>query len=442
MKTIPWSFPLVLLVLFFSLGCAALTAIQPTASPTPPPPTQGPINILFAVHIEPFLPNFGLDYGARREELYWLRDLALAHNAKLTVASNGEFMEYVEDFGDQALVQSYLNAGFDWGTHIHALWRRERHQWVKEPPDAPEETVRRIWQDNIQAVNAIIGAENNYGVAPYQTHQPLMVALMHEYDFHIETALTEPAGVMAYENLGHYPWNPFRPSAEVGRYLKEDLSQRQYVLIPHYPQLEPNPGPSGPRSLGAHQKYFLMEYLEWLHWQRERLPGKIWVFGIATHDCYNNPNRQYISAMLDWLDANFVGKTTPQGDVIARYATATEVAELFYRWEAEHPGTSSFSWERGQPYPYTYADMPILLRDAEYDRALDLGAALAAHRFTRQSGGPIYVLWSWDGEQVVDFSAQIAGQLRVHDGKGNHTTADARALIVTEEPIFVEAATR
>jgi len=146
--------------------------------------------------------------------------------------------------------------------------------------------------------------------------------------------------------------------------------------------------------------------------------------------------------MLDWLDANFVGKTTPQGDVIARYATATEVAELFYRWEAEHPGMSSFSWEQGQPYPYTYADMPILLRDAEYDRALDLGAALAAHRFTRQSGGPIYVLWSWDGEQVVDFSAQIAGQLQVHDGKGNHTTADARALIVTEEPILVEAATR
>ena len=205
MKAIPWSFPLALLVLFLALGCVA-----PMATPTAaPPPTQSPINILFAVHIEPFLPTFGFDYGARREELYWLRDLALAHNAKLTVASNGEFMEYVEDFGDQALVQSYLNAGFDWGTHIHPLWRRSRHDWVKEPPDASEEKVRRIWQDNIRAVNAIIGAENNYGAAPYQTHQPLMVALRHEYDFHIETALTEtPTG-----NTSRPCWTGWTPTS-------------------------------------------------------------------------------------------------------------------------------------------------------------------------------------------------------------------------------------
>jgi len=401
---------------------------------------QAPINVIFAIHIEPFLPEFGYDYGERRTELYWLRDLALNHSAKLTAASNGEFMEWVQDFGDEDLIQSYLDAGFNWGTHIHPLWRNGSHDWVLVPPDAPEETVRLIWETNIQAVDNVIGRENNYGLAPYQTHQPLMVQLFEEFDFHIMTMLTEPAGVMAYENLGHYPWNPFRPSANPGKYLKEDLNQRQYVMIPHYPQLEPNPGPTGPRSLGTNKKYFLMEYLEWLHHQRLGLPARVWVFGIATHDCYNAPNRGYIAAMLDWLDENFVGKTTPDGHVIAEYTTATEVAEEFLQWEAEHPGQSSFSWEPGEPYPYTYHEMPSLLSNAEYNVSIDLGESLSCHKLIRNDTTPIYVVWSWSGTQIVDFSPLIEGQLLVHNGRGSHYLSDSKSLVVTEEPLFVEAA--
>ena len=369
------------------LGCSTPGEPEETTEPT-----QGPINVIFAIHVEPFLPEFGYDYGDRRRELCWLRDTALVYGAKLTLASNGEFMEFIEDFGDEDLVQSYLDAGFDWGTHIHPLWRRGRHDWVLQPPDTPPDTVRLIWQSNVDAVERVIGRENNYGVAPYQTHQPLMLQLMEEFDFKIETALTEPAGIMAYENLGHYPFNPFRPSPLPGKYLKEDLSQTQYVLIPHYPQLEPNPGPSGPRSLGANQKYFLMEYIEWLHWQRERLPNKVWVFGIATHDCYNAPNRTYIDTMLMWLNENFVGKTTPTGWTIARYATATEVADEFFEWERNHPGESSFSWEPGDPYPYTYPDMPKLLQDAEYDAIVEIDDAIACYRFRRPGSSPILSL--------------------------------------------------
>ncbi|MDL1965499.1 MAG: hypothetical protein LWW90_02345, partial [Candidatus Desulfofervidus auxilii] len=59
-------------------------------------------------------------------------------------------------------------------------------------------------------------------------------------------------------------------------------------------------------------------------------------------------------------------------------------------------------------------------------------------RFTRENALPIYVLWSWTGEQVVDFSSQIPGQLQVYDGKGNKYISTSGALKVTEEPIFVE----
>jgi hypothetical protein len=396
--------------------------------------------VLFAVHIEPFLPEFGFDYAARRTELTWLRELALAHGAKLSVASNGEFMEFVEDMGDQGLVESYLQAGFDWGTHIHPLWRRARHDWVLEPPDVGEETVRRIWTDNRSAVDSVVGEERNYGVAPYQCAQPLLARLMRDYGIKIQSALTEPAGVMAYENLGHYPWNPFRPCAEVGQFLKEDLSQTQYVLIPHYPQMEPEEGPSGPRSLGTNQKYFLMEYVEWLHRQREGLPPKVWVFGIATHACYTAPNREALATMLDWMDEHFIGATTPWGQVIATYATVTEVAEEFLAWEREHPGESSFSWEEGQPYPYTYPEIPVLLREAEYDTTLNLAEGVACYRFTRAGAGPIYLLWSWQGEKAVDLSGEISGPVTVHDGLGGRAASPSPQLVVGEEPLLVEAA--
>ncbi|HEC75746.1 MAG TPA: hypothetical protein ENI33_00605 [Thermoplasmatales archaeon] len=370
--------------------------------------------------------------------MYWLRDTALAHGAKLTVSSNGEFMEFVEDFGDQELIKSYLDAGFNWGTHIHPLWRRDRHDWVLETPDVSEEIVRRIWQDNTNAVNSIIGSENNYGVAPYQCAQPLLVKLMNEFGFTIETALTEPAGILAYENFGHYPWNPFHPSPEAGKFLKECLNQTQYILIPHYPQLEPNPGPSGPRSLGTNQKYFIMEYIEWLHWQRNNLPAKVWVFGIATHDCYNNPNRIYIETMLSWLDENFIGKKIPTGEVIAEYATATQIAEEFLQWEAEHPGMSSFSWEEGQPYPYTYSDMPRLLKNAEYDCIIDISETISCYKFKKDNSSSTFVLWSWGEEQIINFSSQISGKVRVYDGKGNESLANSSNLKVGKEPMFVE----
>jgi len=429
----------ILLFLLATLAISTLACSSPGEPNHETNASQDPINVIFAIHVEPFLPEFGYDYGARRQELRWLRDKALEYGAKLSLASNGEFMEWIEDFGDEDLVESYLDAGFDWGTHIHPLWRRGRHDWVLMPPDTPPDTVHLIWQTNVDAVEHIIGSENNYGVAPYQTHQPLMVDLMREFNFHIETALTEPAGILAYENLGHYPFNPFRPTALPGKYLKEDLNQTQYVLIPHYPQIEPNPGPSGPRSLGTNQKYFLMEYIEWLHHQRQGLPKKVWVFGIATHDCYNAPNRAYIDTMLMWLNANFIGKRTPTGWVIAEYASATEVASEFFEWEESHPGESSFSWDVGEPYPYTYPEMPQLLKQAEYDTEVSIADGIACYRFRRTNDSPIYVLWSWSGTQVIDFSYEISGEVKVYDGKGSSATADASALAVTEEPVFVES---
>jgi hypothetical protein len=48
------------------------------------------------------------------------------------------------------------------------------------------------------------------------------------------------------------------------------------------------------------------------------------------------------------------------------------------------------------------------------------------------------LLWSDLGERTVDFSRELAGQVRVTSAHGVSSTEDAAALKVSEEPLFVE----
>ena len=53
---------------------------------------EPPINIIFDVHIEPM--NIPPNYIKRRIEVNWLRDTAINFGAKLSLQTNGEYMEY------------------------------------------------------------------------------------------------------------------------------------------------------------------------------------------------------------------------------------------------------------------------------------------------------------------------------------------------------------
>jgi hypothetical protein len=92
---------------------------------------------------------------------------------------------------------------------------------------------------------------------------------------------------------------------------------------------------------------------------------------------------------------------------------------------------------RDDPYPYTYESMPVMLEGAGYEGDVDLGEGVTCYRLSKE-GHPIYLLWSDLGERTVDFSRELAGQVRVTSAHGVSSTEDAAALKVSEEPLFVE----
>jgi hypothetical protein len=186
------------------------------------------------------------------------------------------------------------------------------------------------------------------------------------------------------------------------------------------------------------QRRFLMLYAEWLGRERTGAEDRVWTFGFVFHPEDGDGFNGALAELLTWLDANFVGKTSPQGNVIARYATAGDIAQEFYTWEAQHPGASSFSYVVDDPYPYTYEIVPRMLEGAAYEAEVDLGEGATAFRLSKD-GQPIYLLWSDAGEQTIDLSAELSGQVHVTDATGGESAQDASALHLTEEPSFVES---
>jgi len=41
--------------------------------------------------------------------------------------------------------------------------------------------------------------------------------------------------------------------------------------------------------------------------------------------------------MVDWLNERFIGRTTANGNLIARYATMPEVRDAFAAWKERRP---------------------------------------------------------------------------------------------------------
>jgi hypothetical protein len=114
------------------------------------------------------------------------------------------------------------------------------------------------------------------------------------------------------------------------------------------------------------------------------------------------------------------------------------VAEEFYAWEAAHPGASSFSYVRDDPYPYTYPTLATLLEDAAYEKHVDLGQAVSCFQLSKDDK-PIYMMWSDLEELTVDFSTQLSGQVEVTAATGETGVEDASNLTLTQDPMLVEA---
>ena len=266
--------------------------------------------------------------------------------------------------------------------------------------------------------------------------------LMDEFGFSIAAGNRLEKGISYF---GHMIWNPWRAASldEIGYELAEDLNA-DYITYNHYAQIGGGglvgmPAESHGQDLTVPQlkRRFLMLYAEWLARERTGAQDRVWNFGFVYHPNYGDRYNNETADFLDWLDEHFINQTSAYGNIIARYATIGEIAQEFYAWEALHPGTSSFNYVRGDPYPYTFEIIPTMLDGAAYEEHLDLGQGVTGFSFSKD-GQQIFMLWSDLDEQVVDISSLLSGQVKVTDSNGEESVGDASAVQLSQEPLFVE----
>jgi hypothetical protein len=185
------------------------------------------------------------------------------------------------------------------------------------------------------------------------------------------------------------------------------------------------------------KRRFLMIYLEWQNRVRNNIDDKVWVWGWCSHPCFNMRAQEDIIEMLLWLNDNFIDQRDIFGNTIAVYSTASNINQQYIAWEETNPGISMFSYVEGDPYPYTYEAMPLLLENASYDIKIDFGDNLNVYRLVKDDKY-LYIIWTNQGSVNIDFRDEISGRLKCTDGYGKSYYQSSKNLEVSEEPLFVE----
>jgi hypothetical protein len=444
---------------------------EPTATPrrrpTPIPSTgepdyEPPINVYLVLHIDPlgdqesevFEPDQGM-YERTRDEIDWLVGEAARHGLRFTALYNGWYPQWALQQGDTGQFRALLDAGHEIGSHAHRItYDAGEDVWVKRReelsilgrPFYDSEVARQCWEDAKRYVDAVL--ENIGAEGQNQTMCSTALTLAEEANLMDEFGFTIAAGNRLEKGIdyfGHVVWNPWRAanSDAPGYELAEDPSAG-YITFNHLAQV----GGGGSIGMPAEshgqdltvpqmQRRFLMLYAEWLTQERRGVEDRVWSFGFVVHPNYGARHNTALTEFLDWLDEYFIGRTSPHGHTIARYATVGEIAEEFEAWETAHPGASSFDYRRGDPYPYAYGIVLAMLQDAGYEAHVDLAPDVSCFRFSRDDQ-PIYMIWDDLGTQTVDFSTVESGQVRITDVTGSARVEDASALTLTQAPLFVE----
>lgn len=411
---------------------------------------QPPIDIVFKIHIEPQSDDRGNPpleqrrqaYRRRRDDVEAVRAIAEAHGARLSIHGNGEFWEFAKEEGDADRIRGWMVAGHHVGLHMHSVYRRGLHDWPSLP--ASQQTadrLRSLWQDHYDALVALIPEIRIEGATPFNSEGGTFDQLMKTFGFSIVGGGRHE---VALDWLGHPPFNPWRPGEAD---LEEDLTNKDYVIVIHTPQIT-EADEHGPDRIFQDQTvpHLQVEFLQVLmdrdHQERSGGVEKRWLFGFLTHDSKSSSSiRSEIERLMAWLDGYIAAG-------VARYATFEDVADAFVAWEAAHPGVSSFHYQQGDPYPYAFPALAEALRATEKQAvdlvgSVNLGSGLTAYRLSRgaRSGTSLedlLLVWRSGGAGSVDVSSVLTGTVRVMDAvTGAETQAAATAVTVGSDPVLV-----
>jgi hypothetical protein len=435
---------------------SAPKAVSDQPSRTGLPDYEPAINVVLILHNDPDIPIESFTFQAtprdtlRTEEGF---DLLLAeaaqHDLQFTALYNGWYPMEALEMGDLSQFQEILEAGHEIGTHAHRLtYDSNQDLWTAHVedlsfygrPNYDPALARQTWEDAIYPLEDVLDAINASGQNESMCTRSFTFAdeelLMNDYGF---TIAAGDRAEISIDYFGHMVWNPFRPAAddEIGHELLEDPAT-SFISIDHLAQIGSHEiSHDVDLTISQMQRRFLLLYTEWLNRVRTGAEDQVWTFGFVYHPNYTDRYMSDLSQFLDWLDEHFIGKKTIHGYTIARYSTVRDIAREFEDWEKTHPGTSSFNYRKGDPYPYTYPTLVTKLEQAAFESFLDLGIDAAGFQFSTEAG-PIYVVWSVVGDTMLDFSGILSGNVRTTDMAGEENVQDASGIPLTEEPLVIE----
>jgi len=264
--------------------------------------------------------------------------------------------------------------------------------------------------------------------------------LMKKYGYDIGIG-NRPAIALNY--FGGIVWNPWRAECTdlEGYALKEDKNVG-FISIDHRAQIGSTTSHGGVDSRSdTLKRQFLMLYVEWKYRELRDYEDKVWTWGVVHHPNYGDRYNDHIEDFFSWLNKYFINKRTPSGNLIAVYSTASEVADQYYEWEKKHPGSSSFNYVEGDPYPYICEYSKDKLLNSEYIGEVDLGPGIVAFEFRSKNGERFLLVWyNGHGVKNVDVSGIFTGKVYVVNAVGEKEEYDSVNVPISEEPMFIEAA--
>lgn len=439
--------------------CAALFLVASACGTVPARAEPGPIRIVCDLHMDPLqgipLANRAAVYAQWRDAANWALDTYGARGAKVTFLACGEYYEYtLEDAAaGLALIQRLYASGGSIGTHSHDEKRFGTHDWRSLGASAPISLVVAAWNDHVNFANAAItnalGVSDPAGLREINntrgSHIPssdvVRIDLMRQFGFTMHQQGPEED---FYGYFKHYAMNPYRPSGS--HFLTHDPAG-PVVVTPFGPVLgtsQVHKGIPQDMRVPAVQGRFLLELLNWLHDLNSARADRVWVTGWATHGSdilAGSASRAALPVALDWIKANFIDQPVG-GHQAAAFSSASECRDLYYAWEAVHPGQESFSYPASATswpvYPYLRPACRYLW-GAQYVAARPAVGAVRWHALTASlvGGEPytVHVAYTTDGLPAV---ADLSGTL----GAGSIAAvnpASGEAVMVTTTAVPVAA---
>jgi hypothetical protein len=424
-----------------------------------------PILVSAMVHLDP-LPS-GMPqqqilsvYQGFRDGMLWYAELAARTGLRISAQSTGVYAEAVVFSGHEGDFAEYMpGRTHHLGTHLHAFvhgagdlsWSELAVAQRTDPA-----SVLQVFNDNIPFVNAIFEA-NGFAAADnwffHGTHANFtgMDGPIYSNDGTMATAYPN-----VYDTCGAVRGTPFAfrggcndpsPGGEAsadGRFVK--IAEVGGII--GYDELH---GPEGMvyGTVPYERRDFLRVFLEWrenarlfpktppLHFNHmihpyQLVAGKTGTDGAGV--------RQSISDFVEWLSANFVGKTDPRGRTVATFGTVPDIKRRFDEWEAVHADLKdSLAAEvNARTFFRRLPGIHAALDRAYHKEALDLGGGVDAHRFVeRDSGSDWVLLFSDEGTVSVPAGGYVPAERDVMSGDGTVARENSPALAVGETPILV-----